>query len=726
MKFGLVHLAVFSRKLILYVLRFTSLRHIALGDAARDKQEWAKAEEHYKQCLNDKPSFADIWIQLGHVLKEQTKYKEAEGAYRQAMALGALKSECHLQLGHLHKLAGKLDAAEKEYLSACKLDPAAVHARSELLALGWPAPSLRKVLQAGTSNRESRQSKHNFVIDLSDAIEYLGRHSTVTGIQRVQLSLAAAALDCMGHRNGTVVFFDVARNAWVEVSSRLRKILLHNESAYQTVTPALIAELIASHFFCEDYVFEFGATLINFGTSWQYPNYFLAIRDVKARFGVRYVAFVHDCIPLVYPDLCDEGVPLQFWIWVTSLSMHADLLLANSHNTKADLAKYLALGQSRSPPIEIVHLNARFDAEDDGSLSRQADAAELRFLRTHKLDAAQFVLFVSTIEPRKNHAVALEAWLLLLRTSHRVPVPKLVCVGKWGWKSASLLGLLERQPDLKRLVLVLTEVSDAQLAVLYRYCLFTIYPSLYEGWGLPISEALSFGKVPIVSNVASHAEAGGQFGVYFQPRSPEELCLRVMELLNEPSKRIHLEREISKRKLLRSWNDIAHQVIELCRTTFSTAAAVDAKLPSMDPPTLVAGTYYSLERPERKSLVVDYCVGERCRRGIGWGNSSAGGCSIDSTVDLAFRVSGTGTVYALSFDFSAKRGMEVGLSVEIDQVVYLRERDASAEAAWRESFMVDLSGGEAKLCEVKLQIFTESYSSQARLKLKGFTISQVA
>ncbi|MFC7607559.1 glycosyltransferase family protein [Teichococcus aestuarii] len=99
------------------------------------------------------------------------------------------------------------------------------------------------------------------------------------------------------------------------------------------------------------------------------------------------------------------------------------------------------------------------------------------------------MLFVSTIEGRKNHLMVFGARLTLLRRLGPGAVPLLVCVGRPGWRAEAALALLDSVPELRARVRLLHDVPDPLLAALYRKCLFTLYNSHHEGWGLPVTES---------------------------------------------------------------------------------------------------------------------------------------------------------------------------------------------------------------------------------------------
>ncbi|MNN26370.1 D-inositol-3-phosphate glycosyltransferase [compost metagenome] len=96
-------------------------------------------------------------------------------------------------------------------------------------------------------------------------------------------------------------------------------------------------------------------------------------------------------------------------------------------------------------------------------------------------------------------------------------LPLLVFVGMPGWGVNDFLKDLELDPRVKEYIKVLSNVSDSDLVSLYRNCMFTLFPSLYEGWGLPVAESLAAGKYCLASNAASIPEVGGKLLDYIDP-----------------------------------------------------------------------------------------------------------------------------------------------------------------------------------------------------------------
>lgn len=175
-----------------------------------------------------------------------------------------------------------------------------------------------------------------------------------------------------------------------------------------------------------------------------------------------------------------------------------------------------------------------------------------------------YVLMVGTVEARKNHVLALHAWKKLL-TRHGVDrVPDLVCIGRLGWHADEFLSNFQATHGLSgKIHLLTTNTSDQVLANFYRHCDFTIYPSRYEGWGLPVSESISFGKLPIVANNSSLLEAGGDLAVYFESGNVDDFVRQVeVQGFNREHRSEH-ERRIRMADVGSvDWDDVSRILLE--------------------------------------------------------------------------------------------------------------------------------------------------------------------
>ena len=161
------------------------------------------------------------------------------------------------------------------------------------------------------------------------------------------------------------------------------------------------------------------------------------------------------------------------------------------------------------------------------ALSTELDPAEAA-----ALPHGGFVLAVGTLEPRKNLPRLVEAYRALDESlQHKHP---LVVVGALGWETGETLQALRALGDRCKM---LGHVSDAALAELYRRCAVFCYPSLGEGFGLPVLEAMAAGAPVLTSNISSLPEVGGDAVAYADPRNVGDIARQLESLLNDPARR---------------------------------------------------------------------------------------------------------------------------------------------------------------------------------------------
>lgn len=281
--------------------------------------------------------------------------------------------------------------------------------------------------------------------------------------------------------------------------------------------------------------------------------------ELKRRIGFRVVLFCHDTIPVRLPHLCVPHVASGFSAYLANLSWCADVVLCNSECTRRDLASLLTRLGAPVPDLRVVRLGTEVGSGDETDLSPAVKA----------LPVGGFVLFVSTIERRKNHEAIYRAYARLVDAGRR-ELPPVVFVGMRGWGVEGLLNDIELDPRTKGLVHVMDHVSDADLAALYRRCMFTVYPSLYEGWGLPVAESLAYGKLCIASNAASIPEIGGDLVEYVEPWNVVGWAERLAHYFDHPGAIAEREQAIRDRHRIPSWDETGASVLGAARSVVRT------------------------------------------------------------------------------------------------------------------------------------------------------------
>ena len=460
---------------------------VARADTARDNKCWLDAARLYAAALKLRADDEAIWVQYGHALKELGEYTEAEEAYLHAIRMKPL-ADSYLQLGHLHNLLQRTQNAEENYLRALEIDGGLLDAKNELVRLGWSAAKLgvssAKDQQVRLPDDAPRTAGPCIAFELSDLIDFLQHARYPTGIQRVQMELAEVLQT--GGAEISFVYFDNGDFVFKEISRiKIRQVVdLLSDASRPEATRSEVASRLKSDIRSgAPFAFPERCTLVNVGTSWGYHNYFMALREMKRRYGLRYAPLVHDTIPLLFPEYCDQNLVADFINWIDGIAEHADLVLANSRNTLKDVGSVFATLQKQLPPSGLLLLNGEFRKNPSGDIAAQDKADQL--LRAHHLDTDDYVLMVSTLEPRKNHALALNAWSAMLSASEARVVPYLVFVGAPGWLNDALYTRLARDEKLAERVIILTNVSDQELNKLYGRALFTIFPSSTKAGACP-------------------------------------------------------------------------------------------------------------------------------------------------------------------------------------------------------------------------------------------------
>ncbi|MBL6453862.1 glycosyltransferase [Belnapia sp. T6] len=538
---------------------------LARADGLRDRRAWAEAARAYAAYLRMQPEAWAIRVQYGHCLKEDGDPEAALQAYREADRQNPGDADIHLQLGHALKLLNRYEEALEEYVQALTLDPANAAARQEVMALDpgledaprqAPQPVAPPVLSPPPAAPQAAGTAT--VFDVSDLLDYFRHNRAPTGIQRVQLNIIREAL--AGPESGSIAIagFDPEAGVWKRVPPEifLRLATLSREGSSNAEARWRGAVNAVQEVLRGGPPLDFtpGSNLVNLGTSWWLPDYLRAVRAAKARHGLRYIPFIHDCIPLLVPEHCAPGLVNEFARWFASVCLHADAVLANSECTRADM---LRAQRRLLPGLDLPCFTLPLDAADPASPA-SALPARLRGGRP-------YVLFVGTIESRKNHLLAFNAWLSLLRRHGPDAVPDLICVGKRGWLAEAALQLHQNSPALRARVHLLHGIPDIELEALYRHCLFTLYNSFYEGWGLPVTESLAAGKVPLVPDHSSLREAGREGAVYFTPQSEPDLVEKLERLIFDAGFRRAQEAVVAAGPRPRRWADLAAQLQSVLR-----------------------------------------------------------------------------------------------------------------------------------------------------------------
>jgi glycosyltransferase involved in cell wall biosynthesis len=271
---------------------------------------------------------------------------------------------------------------------------------------------------------------------------------------------------------------------------------------------------------------------------------------IRQRIDLRVISCCHDLIPWVRPDLTLDRITRPFLRYLGELIQTSDHIVCNSACTARDLRHYL--GTEPSPPsISVIRLGSRIG---------QTQVATPSINISSILDRP-FILYVSTIERRKNHEILLDAYRGLLNQGI-TDLPVLLLVGMRGWGAERFFQKLDADPEVAEYAKLLHHVGDNDLALLYQKALFTVYPSLYEGWGLPVAESLAYGKLCIATNAASVPEVGGDLIQYCSPEDASAWGAAIFRFASDPGAIAAEEEKIRQGYRPPEWHETVAQIMK--------------------------------------------------------------------------------------------------------------------------------------------------------------------
>ncbi len=250
------------------------------------------------------------------------------------------------------------------------------------------------------------------------------------------------------------------------------------------------------------------------------------------------VSVVHDLTPLIVNRLHSTHYKTLFWLGLQTLHA-ADAVVVVSRHSMRDLARFMTIRPSR---IHVV-------SEAPGLTPKVHPGSFGRSLQP-------YLLYVGGHWRHKNLVRLLAALKLLKKQKHL----RLVVVG--GGPSGLTREAITRL-GLDNTVVLLSDVNDDRLSDLYTNCRAFVFPSLYEGFGLPVLEAMSHGAPVVCSRSSSLPEVAGEAALYFNPYSPPDIADKLRQVLDSPAVASALKRLGEKRARQFSWRASADRIVEI-------------------------------------------------------------------------------------------------------------------------------------------------------------------
>ena len=256
---------------------------------------------------------------------------------------------------------------------------------------------------------------------------------------------------------------------------------------------------------------------------------------------------IYDLTFLKHPDYIDSVVA-TYGEQVRKCLKYTDLVITISESSKQDIAKYLGFDQNR---IMVTPLASRYSHQ---SLPKLA-ASDIKLTKN-------YILFVSTLEPRKNITTLIRAFNFL-KTKHKID-HCLFLVGRKGWRYEPIFDAINQSP-WRQDIYHLDYLSDEMVAWLYANTSVFAYPSHYEGFGLPVLEAMTLGAPVVTSNTSSLPEVVGDAALMVDPNDWEQLADALLRIISDTQLRHDLVRKGKERAKLYAWQKTALETLKIYR-----------------------------------------------------------------------------------------------------------------------------------------------------------------
>jgi glycosyltransferase involved in cell wall biosynthesis len=386
--------------------------------------------------------------------------------------------------------------------------------------------------------------------DVSDLVSYLLDHATLSGIQRVQCEILLNLVE-------------------ISLTQPVRLVVLHKGARLVAIETDALLDIIEDIRYGAtpraEIEFELRAVLkraspctvrprdifLTIGAFWGMPGIGVLMQEFKNS-GVIIGVFIHDVIPMTAPEYFEARANRVHVKGVIEALTFADFILTTTEFNKRSLAEHLASRKLDPLPVHLVPLGHQFalSAPTESKLSNIVGG----ILET------EYVLCVGTIEARKNPTYLFNIWKMMVR-SGRSNIPSLVFVGRKGWLVQDFMHQLQACNYLGGRILLVHDVTDIELDLLYRKCVLTMFPSFVEGWGLPVGESLAHGKICLCAAAGGVPEVGGDLADYLDPYNAYDGLEQLSRYLDDPCLRRDREREISEHFKPRSWRKVAEDLL---------------------------------------------------------------------------------------------------------------------------------------------------------------------
>lgn len=313
-----------------------------------------------------------------------------------------------------------------------------------------------------------------------------------------------------------------------------------------------------------------GDILFDIDGVWNLPlRRSVLLPQLKAN-GVKLVVYIYDIIPITHPQFFFGETLNNFMNYIGAYLQYADLIMASAQSTLDAIDVLLKQLELPAIPGIVTWLGSDFNLQkkEDGEVAEEAKKA---------VESGNYVLMIGTIEPRKNHALVLDAFDHILFEKGM----NVIFAGRIGWNVEDFQKRMEKHPKKDKQFYFLQGMNDATIDYLYKHAFCVAFPTFNEGFGLPIIESYQRGVPVLASDIPILREVGGDYCSYFDPNSWESFANALQNWIEHPK-----EYEACKERLKTyepvTWDTVADTIWEaLCSLKTTFPYSVPAKIKQM-------------------------------------------------------------------------------------------------------------------------------------------------
>jgi glycosyltransferase involved in cell wall biosynthesis len=288
-----------------------------------------------------------------------------------------------------------------------------------------------------------------------------------------------------------------------------------------------------------------------------YHSPFYPIPDRTITQNLQRVLTIYDLLPVLTPHNFTQNSRSRFKSIINSIDRHQDWITCISENTKQDFCNYTGMNPDRVFVTPLAASENFYPITDSEIISKK--------LKQYQIPTQPYLLSLCTLEPRKNLNFLLQCFAQLLAQDTSLEI-NLVLVGVSGWKNNNIFQTVQSNSLLKNHVIFAGYIPDHDLSAIYSGALAFVYPSLYEGFGLPPLEAMQCGTPVITSNTSSLPEVVGKAGLMINPSSRDDLCQAMLTLIDNSKLRNQLSQKGIDRATQFSWSKCATETMKVYET----------------------------------------------------------------------------------------------------------------------------------------------------------------